>query len=71
MPQTMGLDGPSSDSSTSSTTTPPEQPAETPMEEPPAPTGEKQQVTVTIKNPNEELLKKGVTTVKPTVIKKP
>jgi hypothetical protein len=41
------------------------------MEEPPAPTGEKQQVTVTIKNPNEELLKKGVTTVKPTVIKKP
>ena len=74
MPGTFGLDdatASSSSSSSSSTIPSPQQPPDPPKEEAPTPPGEKPQVTVTLKNPNEEILKKGVTTVKPTVIKKP
>jgi hypothetical protein len=74
MPGTMGLDGPSSSSSsssTSSTSTTTEQPAETPAEQAPAENTEKIQVTVTIKDPQAEILKKGVTKISPKNIKKP
>lgn len=76
MPGTMGLDdgSASSTSSTSNTTpptNPPEQPAETPTEQAPTETTEKPQVTVYLKNPQAEILKKGITTAQPKTIKKP
>lgn len=78
MPGTMGLDDGASlsgsSSSTSNTTTtsnPPEQPAETPTEQAPAETTEKPQVTVSIKDPQAELLKKGVKKTPPKTVIKP
>ena len=78
MPGTMGLDDGSSSSSsstnttnTTSTTNPPEQPAESPTEQAPAETTEKPQVTVSIKDTQAELLKKGVKKTPPKTVIKP
>jgi hypothetical protein len=61
----------SSTSSTSNTSSTTEQPAETPAEQTPAEPTEKPQVTVTLKDPQAEILKKGITTAKPKTVKKP
>jgi hypothetical protein len=78
MPGTMGLDDGSTSSSSSSSTSnttpptnPPEQPVETPTEQALAESTEKPQVMVTIKDPQAELVKKGVSKVQPKTVIKP